>query len=128
MTNKSDVLLREFGERLTYYLELKGMTQAELSRKSSVSTGLISKYVTSNSNPTVPNLVLIANALNVSVDDLLGTSLNVTKTEEALRILMHNMNEAGQARVLDYARLLYKSGDFKKQKSEDLGIQNARTA
>lgn len=58
-------------EQLRFLMETKGWTQAKLSRESGICEAAISKYITGTRNPTAPSLLKIANALEVSVDQLM---------------------------------------------------------
>ena len=69
-------------ENLRKFRELRGMTQAQMSFKSSVGSASISHFETGQRTPTIATLVKLADALDVTVDALLGrapieTSANV---------------------------------------------------
>ncbi len=55
------------------YRKALGITQSELAKKLYISTQSISKWETGLSFPDVRNLCLLASALSVSIDDLLGS-------------------------------------------------------
>ena len=61
-----------FAERLQYILWKSNMTQKELSETTGLTAAAISHYVNGTQCPHSPSLVLIADALNVSTDFLLG--------------------------------------------------------
>lgn len=59
---------REFGRRLKQMLNIKGMTQKELSEAIGVSQISLSKYITGDAAPSFPKVDKIAKVLNCSVD------------------------------------------------------------
>lgn len=62
-----------FGRRLRQARDLRGMTQAELAEKSRVSAVMISHFETgTRPSASADNLVKLSNALEVSIDYLLG--------------------------------------------------------
>jgi len=64
----------KFCERLKEYREKKGMTQVELSKASGISARMIQKYEADIARPRWEASEKLANALEVSVSDLLGQS------------------------------------------------------
>ena len=59
-------------DRIMSLLRKKGMTQADLSRATGISTGLISQWKKRMQSPSAEKLKLIADYFNVSTDYLLG--------------------------------------------------------
>lgn len=54
-------------------LDAKGMTQADLARKTGLSTAVVSQIVSGKTkDPRLSNVITIANALGVSLDYLAG--------------------------------------------------------
>lgn len=53
-------------------LESKGMKPADLCRISGLSSGLVSSYMSGAKTPTLKSAISIADALNVSLDELVG--------------------------------------------------------
>lgn len=65
MTNISDNIQKA--------LDAKGMTQADLARKTGLSTAVVSQIVSGKTkDPRLSNVITIANALGVSLDYLAG--------------------------------------------------------
>lgn len=64
----------EFGRRVRVYREALGLTCAELARLVHPSYGpaRVWNWELSRRNPSLPDLVRLANALNVHVDDLVS--------------------------------------------------------
>jgi transcriptional regulator with XRE-family HTH domain len=64
--------LRIFASNLTYYLEMHGISQSELARRSGLDQASISRYSNATQMPGIKAIVNIANALGVSVDELIN--------------------------------------------------------
>ena len=62
-------------DRIMSLLRKKGMTQADLSRATGISTGLISQWKKRMQSPSAEKLKLIADYFNVSTDYLLGNDI-----------------------------------------------------
>lgn len=65
---------KQFGERLKFIREMRGMTQTELAEKIETGPAVISHMESGNRLPGVPNLRAICRSLFVSADYLLGLS------------------------------------------------------
>lgn len=63
---------KKFSERLSLCMKQNGLNGAELSSLSGVIAATISRYLNGLRVPTVDNIIRLADALNVSVDYLLG--------------------------------------------------------
>ena len=74
-----------FGEKLKEARKESGLSQEQLAEKMSVSRSAIAKWETDKGMPDVNNLKVIAQLLNVSVDDLL---------DDEEKICFHEMKEA----------------------------------
>ena len=61
-----------FGERLGRLRKAKGLTQTELGKKVDLSQRMVAYYEKDEAQPPGPLLVDLANALETSVDELLG--------------------------------------------------------
>jgi len=80
-----------FGERVKSYRKAKGMTQEALAKAIGVSKTTITGYELGNREPDVEKIKMIANALGVTGDDLLGTGFSANKiapsvSDEAMRM------------------------------------------
>ena len=64
--------LRIFANNLVYYLQMYGISQNELAKRSRLEQGSISRYVSAQQMPGIKAVVNIANALGVSVDELIN--------------------------------------------------------
>lgn len=61
-----------FASRLNYTMSLRGVTQAELARKTKMAEASISQYATGKFTPRSDKLYVIAKALDVAENWLLG--------------------------------------------------------
>ncbi|MCP3028793.1 helix-turn-helix domain-containing protein [Halobacillus sp. A5] len=69
-------------QRLKYSRKTKGLTQSELANKIKTTKGTVSNYENGYSTPSNEMLISLANALDVSVDYLLGRSETTVKEPE----------------------------------------------
>jgi len=67
--------------RLKQFRNLKGLSQTEVAEKLSLSRQAISNWEANKSYPDLDNIVLLSKLYEVSVDELLGTSMNENITE-----------------------------------------------
>lgn len=63
------------GKRIKAARKAKGLSQSELSEMIDKSTGYMSYIETGSKKPSLETLILIANAVDVTVDELLSDSL-----------------------------------------------------
>ena len=69
-----------FSEKLRELLASHNMKSVELAKKAGVSEAAISEYLSGKKEPRAKQSILIANALNVSLDELWETSFSTSKT------------------------------------------------
>lgn len=62
----------KLNERIKMIMEEKDLTQKELSQMANITEASMSKYLSGDRTPRIDVIVNIANALEVSVDSLLG--------------------------------------------------------
>lgn len=93
-----------FNENLYRIRKEKGLSQEELAILCNVSRQAISKWENGTANPDMDNLSTLARCLNVSADELLGTS--TSKQEEQ----KHQQNEGyGYLRIKRWRNFEYRS-------------------
>lgn len=63
--------LKEFGERLTWLMNYTWTSQAELSKILGVSQATVSRYMRGLQMPDIDTIILMAQAMNYSVDKLI---------------------------------------------------------
>lgn len=64
--------LRIFANNLRYYLDTHGISQNELAKRACLEQGSISRYVSATQMPGIKAAINIANALGVTVDELIN--------------------------------------------------------
>jgi len=82
------------GQNIKYLRKLRGYTQVELSKAIGMTHSAISSYEQGNNEPTAGVLKKIAEALNVSADDLLFKDLTQTQ----------NFLSDNESRIIAYAK------------------------
>ena len=84
--------LTGFGERLTHLRKARGLTQTELGAKAGVSQRVIAYYEQDGAQPPGPMLIDLADAMKISVDELLGrTTPNAPPTDPKTARLMKRL-------------------------------------
>ena len=73
--------MRTIGQNIRYYRKLRGYSQEKLAEMADINEKLIGFYETGNRIPPVINLVAIAEALEVTMDQLCGVSTPEPGTE-----------------------------------------------
>lgn len=79
---------KQFAERLKTFRKKAGMKQNQLSEKTGIDRTLISRYENGLAMPRDKTIELLANSLNVSINDLIGNEtvdINKTKIEYYLK-------------------------------------------
>ena len=71
-----------FNENLKLLLLEKSMKQADLCRMTGIQTSLMYEYINGRKSPTIGNAILIADALNISLDDLVGRKWNTCRDQK----------------------------------------------
>lgn len=91
-----------FGTRLRKVRDTRNLSQLELSQRSSVPVAMISHFETGvRTNASADNLVKLSNALEVSIDYLLGRSDDTTpRSGPAEAALLRSLGEAS-SHVID---------------------------
>ena len=79
-----------FGDRLKSFRTEKKLTQEDLAKKVGVAKTTITGYEKGNREPDVEKLKLLASALDITADELIGTGFNIKKapslSDEAMKI------------------------------------------
>lgn len=95
-------------ETIISMMNKRNMSQAELSRLSGVSKSSLSRYLSGDEMPA-SKLLAIANALDVTVDKILGIehqSSRLSTDEDELLRLFRRMDADGRAELLEYAEYI----------------------
>lgn len=99
----------EFAELLKAVREEKGLSQTELAAKTGLQPSAISHFESGRRSPSFDNLRRLADALNVTIDYLLGRSQEREAAGPASDILFRNyekLTNDDQQRVNEFAEFL----------------------
>lgn len=109
--NNMEVDYISIGRRVKIFRQKRGLSQEKLSEMSGLTPAHFSHVETGNTKVSLPSLVSIANALDVTMDDLLSDSISHTKhvtmkemnsllsdcTDSEYRALLHIMQASKEA-------------------------------
>lgn len=73
--------MNTIAERIKFAMDIKNVKQAELVKITKISKGAFSSYLSGRYTPKEENLNLIANALDINVDWLIGNNVPMEKNE-----------------------------------------------
>ena len=71
--SKNIIARGTFAQRLLEIRKSKGLTQMEMAKLTGISTRMIAHYETKVKHPAPESLVLLAKALKITIDELLGS-------------------------------------------------------
>jgi len=100
-----------FGVRLSETMRMRDVSAAQLSRKTNIHESNLSRYLAGTSEPTLKNLLILAQALDVSADWLSGkeeleSEYKVQYGEKEIMRIYDELSLAGKDKVLEYAEML----------------------
>ena len=83
-----------FSKNLKYLRNIKKISQQQLANKLEIDRSTISKWETGDIDPTVSNVIAIANLLGVPVSDLVGLDIqqNYYEYDDLTELFMQNKN------------------------------------
>lgn len=95
----------KFNERIKTIMKDQGLTQKELATRANITEASMSKYLSGERTPRIDVVVNLANALNVTVDDLIGDGIENNKNglsflKAALARGMETMSHEEQKKLL----------------------------
>ena len=88
--------METISERLKQALERLGISQNELSKRTGISKGSISQYVSGYVKPKTDRIYLIAKAMGIKEEWLLGYDVEMTVTEQEKRLKAYAEKLYGQ--------------------------------
>lgn len=94
--------MNSFAERLNEALSQKGISQAELSRRTGIGRNSISDYLKAKYEAKQDNLLLLANALDVNEGWLMGLDVEMEKTN--ITSIYNQLTLDRQKRVINFAK------------------------
>ena len=106
-----------FAERLRQARIKRGYTQQQIADKMGITNSTYCGYETGKRQPDVAKIKQLANILNVSGDELLGTEFTIDKidlsaSEQAHIKKYRQLNADGQSKVDEYTTDLVDSGKY----------------
>lgn len=99
---------KQLGIRISYFRNKHGLSQEELGERIHVTNTHISRIENNKNKPSIDTLVDIANALGVSLDDLLVDSLehSVSTADSEIHLLLLDCNDTEQKVLIRMVREL----------------------
>lgn len=94
--------MNSFAERLNEALSQKGISQAELSRRTGIGRNSISDYLKAKYEAKQDNLLLLANALDVNEGWLMGLDVEMEKAN--ITSIYNQLNLDRQKKVINFAK------------------------
>lgn len=89
--------MNDFAEILKVLLKRKGISQRRFEEMTGISETTISRYVKGKLEPSMKTLIIIAKALDVSIDCLVGNDANndprIEEYEDQIHILEEQINQ-----------------------------------
>jgi len=112
---------RALGHRIAKYRELNNLTQKQLARKCGISQSYIAGLETGKGNTiNISKLGKIADALNVSIDNLwcdsLNKSLQQNTASSTKEIILEEISTFTQQQMIMFCKIIYAFLDYKKMK------------
>lgn len=107
----------DFGDRITLVRKQKKLSQSELGKLADVSGDIVGKYERNEMKPSIETARRLANALNVTLDYLVGDSNTVLLDKDIIKrieaiVNMDNEDKIALFKIIDaYIR------DFKAKKA-----------
>lgn len=86
----------EFKDALQQILSTRGMKQADLCRTSGIDSSLMSNYLSGKRQPTLTNAIAMADALQISLDELAGREVPKRVIEQRLLSDFRELSDEGQ--------------------------------
>ena len=83
----------KFNNSLAGILAEQNLKQADLCRMTGISTALMSKYMTDKASPSLDNALMIAKALGITLDYLVGRKSESTCLSKAQTTLLSDFEE-----------------------------------
>lgn len=85
-----------FKDSLQQILNNRGLKQADLCRMAGIDTSLMSNYVSGKKVPTLVNAIAMADALQISLDELAGREAPKRVIEQRLLSDFRELSDEGQ--------------------------------
>ena len=105
----------DFKNRISELMAEKGVRQADLCRKTNISTALMSNYVKGKASPSLSNAIAIADALDVTLDELAGRLVKVALDEEEQELIskFRELGDFEKQEIITFINYIYDKNDKK---------------
>ena len=120
-----------FSDILRSLLESRGLKQADLCRMTGIDTGLMSTYMSGKKAPSLSNAILIASALNISLDEMSeirrsASEEKANKLRNELLMYFDKLNDEGKQTAVRMVQGLTSVDVYKK--SNPVRVGNEKSA
>lgn len=89
----------EISKQLSYIKKTYNLTQSDMAKLAGISQSTMSDWLNGKVNPTITNLISIANNLNITLDYLVGR-----ENEDGTIVLMGNNLSKDEEKLIDKLR------------------------
>lgn len=121
--------MEQIKNRLRKAMEIRGMRQQDIIEKTGLSSSTISQYLSGRNEPKQKNIYIMARALSVSPEWLMGfdadmewkENVRITNREKELLYACRGLNDEGQQALLAYVKYLASREEYTKKGSEAVG-------
>ena len=106
---------------IRYYMELHNKSRNDMCTALGVKYTTFTDWVNGKAYPRIDKIELMANYFGIQKSDLVEdgrTSQQIAPLQRQLLLLVEQLNDEGQRRVLDYAADLVAGGRYQKNKGE----------
>lgn len=115
----------QFVQNIKIFCERRNVKPTVACREAGVGTSFINNIEARGQTPSVEKVQLLAQYLGVTVSELLGEVSNPNALSDlpptSLEWLIAQLNEEGQAKLLDLADDMVASGKYKKKNTASVG-------
>lgn len=115
-----------FTKNLNKFIARSGKTQKEIADDLGVSPQVLNSWCQGISTPRMGKIQLLADYFNTTKSSLIDEQEPQTKVsslETLLASTMSELNEEGREKVLEYAKYLVFTGEYKKQDFRQMVVQ-----
>lgn len=126
--NKGVFLMAAIADRIQEGMDLRGLKQVDIIEKTGMNKGALSSYLSGKYKPKQDKIYMLAKALDVSEEWLMGYdvpierkenfSLQVSKKEKDLLVKFNSLNESGQIKAVEYVSDLADNPKYQKEVNE----------
>lgn len=97
----------ELSERIKMFMKEKGLSQKELAKLSGITEASMSKYLSGERTPRIDVIVNLANALQITTDELIGNDIendqmNLIRLKTVLARGMETMTEEEKKELIKF--------------------------